>query len=419
MRKLTLLLFISFLLCTQAFAIEQAKYSLSNLFLPNFVDSRCFSTFTKSEYNVLSLDERYVNKIGSDLSPTSCKGEICWSWKVLKSNEDWFNQQIFSSNLPVRIADSRRISESISQTVKKHETLRKNASNLTSAAQEFVNANFHVAKGQSIQREKSMTQSESKELSVETSVTAHFHAFISKGLQGPLANFSVYPFCYSASADLILKAHERDKLDTLIHAFTIYRTIKPEDIAFSNSNNMLNIAKLLYTLLNAKKERAKDYAWAQSVLFAELIDTWAEFSDLKVWLQQEIQKIHAKYTLALSKTTKELYMGGEKELAITKFRKDKELAKQQQIQHSTVEDIYLQSAVESITSKVPDDELHFDKQALENLLSQNDVIVTKKFYTPPLREKLKTMQLAIPLAIAATAIGIVLVYARRKKEKNN
>jgi hypothetical protein len=120
--------------------------------LQNFIDTGCLPF--KPLDPILELDESYYNTRGWGTGATSCKGEICWSWNKGKGFFDW---QLFSSNLPVRISNVEKISKSISETVKKSQNLRRDASSIVSLALEFLQTSFGGSKGQDISKERIIT----------------------------------------------------------------------------------------------------------------------------------------------------------------------------------------------------------------------------------------------------------------------
>jgi hypothetical protein len=80
---------------------------------------------------VLKLDEGFYNKGGWGKGAISCKGEVCWSWEARKSFFDWV---LYSSNLPLKISNTERLSKNISQVIKNSQSLRKSASDAVNAA---------------------------------------------------------------------------------------------------------------------------------------------------------------------------------------------------------------------------------------------------------------------------------------------
>ncbi|MEJ5228331.1 hypothetical protein [Thermodesulfovibrio sp.] len=389
----------------------QQKYTLTRLLLPNFVYPNCHRV-KPADTVIFYLDERFYNSVGSTVAPTSCKGgSVCWSWKVLHG-EDPSNIQIYSSELPLKITNLKKLSESISSTIKESQSLRKSSNSLVSAAQEFLNSSFGVGKERGISKERSMTQSESRERGTELNVTPQFHVFLAKGLMGPF--WASYPFCIASAVDLFFKAYYSDRSDDLIHAFTIYKSIKPEDIDFSSSNDMLNRAKFLYTIVEqaAYNQLAKDAAWAQAVLFSELLTNWKEFEEVKHFVDSEIQKVYPKYQTLTSKTTAEIAQQ-DKNLAAIKYNTDKNLKvddKQIKQKQNEIRDEYLKASIVATTNKATDKE----NQELEQALAKNDPLVTKKFVQAS-TVNLNTVKIVIVIAIFTTVILAVVVITRKRK----
>ncbi len=394
----------------------QQKYTLTRLLLPNFVYPNCH-LFKPADTVIFYLDERFYNSVGSNVAPTSCKGgSVCWSWKVLHG-EDPFNIQIYSSELPLKITNLKKLSESISSTIKESQSLRKSSNSLVSAAQEFLNSSFGVGKERGISKERSMTQSESRERGTELNVTPQFHVFLARGLMGPF--WASYPFCIASAVDLFFKAYYSDRSDDLIHAFTIYKSIKPEDIDFSSSNDMLNRAKFLYTLVEqaANNQLEKDAAWAQAVLFSELLTNWKEFEEVKHFVDSEIQKVYPKYQTLTSKTTAEIAQQ-DKNLAAIKYNTDKNLKvddKQIKQKQNEIRDEYLKASIVATTNKATDKE----NQELEQALAKKDSLVTKKFVQSTTTTGSKWLFFTLAGVVVVGIVGIVFVKLRKKRLLKN
>lgn len=411
MRKITLLLFTIVLFSSSVFAETQQKFALEDFILVNFINPNCHEFFGKpisSKYNLIQLDELFVNRVGSNYAPTSCKGETCWSWTIASNIYDW---RVLTSNIPISIKNSKKLAESISQTIKESQNLRKSASSLVSAAQEFINSSFSTSKDKNISRERSMSQTESREQAVETNMSADFHDFIAKGLQGTLPA-PLYAFCISSAVDLVYRAYFSDRLDDLVQAYILYRTVKPDDLDFSSQNTVLNRAKLIYSIAKSPSSNlnARQYEWAHAVLFAKLLD-WDELKEPRQFLDNEIKKIHENYALMQQKSTQELSQIN-KNLALQKFYKDKELkldtetAKQKQ---NEIRDAYIHAAVLSRIIQNPSQD---DLKELEQAIAKQDLLVTQKFVT------VSKSSSVIKIAIVIFAVAVVAVTAiviKRKK----
>lgn len=435
---LTLAILFIFVSALKAQAQEQEQYELSALVLPNFIDTRCFFDFTRCDTSVSLprcqpikpikaiwvLNELFVNRVGSVAGPTSCKGEICWSWKPLSTNQDksLYEQQIFSSNLPIIIQYTNRLSQSVSKTIKNTTGLRKSASSLVNASQDFISSSFTAGKDRGITKERSITQSETREKAITTNITPLFHMFLAKGLQGVFVNNALYPFCYASAVDLFWKFYEQGKVDDLIHAFVLYITVKPQDLELSASKNITQIerAKLLYTLPNFdhSNERAKDYAWAQAVLFSQLLEL-EDFKSVREFTDKKLREAVAKYEVVIQKTAYEL-KDSDNTLSIAKFFFNKHIQDELQKQSSKdnnatiiIEDFYAKAAVNSIAYKATEEELKEFNKALQN----NDPLLHKNFYVPKKRISPLLVVLGLGVAISGVISGILL-FKRIKKKKN-
>lgn len=296
-------------------SFDISKVKVNQLLLPNFVNTHCH--FFKPLFPVLTLDESYVNKEGSNYAPVSCKGGVCWSWKVLNKKSDTlpWEDTIFSSNLPITIENTERMVKTISRTIKQEHGLRKSASSIINAAAEFIQNTFE-------------TNQKTQEQSIEQNVTPLFHMFLAKAVEGPFP--AAYPFCISSAVDLFFKAYKTNRVDDLVRAWIIYETIKPQDIDLSNQTTLLNRAKFLYSLLmkagmpNKQLERAiNDGAWAQAVLFATLLN-WPQFKDAGITqkIDSEIHKTYARYMILKNETTNQIAQKN-KTLAALKYIVDK------------------------------------------------------------------------------------------------
>lgn len=415
---LATILSLIFLLPFPIFAAEQSqqeKYILNKLLLPNFVYAPCHRFTPDRSLLIFVLDERFYNSVGSNIAPTSCKGgSVCWSWKILQPYESLWDIQIYSSELPLKITNLKKLSESIVTTIKENQTLRKSSNSLVSAAQEFLNSSFGAGKERGISKERSMTQSESRERSTELNVTPQFHAFLSQALMGPFR--ASYPFCIASAVDFFFKAYYSDRTDDLIHAFIIFKTVRPWDIDFSSSNDMLNRAKFLYSLIEnlSNDKHAAQSAWAQAVLFSELLTNWKEFEEVKQFVDSEIQKIYPKYQALTSKTTAEI-ASTDKNLAVAKYFVDKSLKviddTQIRQKQNEIRDEYLKASIVATTNKATDKE----NQELEQALAKKDSLVTKKFVQSTTTTGSKWLFFTLAGVVVVGIVGIVFVKLRKKR----
>lgn len=419
MKKLTLTivtLLIPILIPILAFAgVKELK--TIELILPNFVNTHCHQWNPVDA--VINLDETFVNRHGSELAPTSCKGQVCWSWKVLR-NEPLWQHQIFDSSLPLQIKNTEKLTKTVAQTIKETTSTRKSAGSLISAAQEFINSNFGTGKDKAISKEKSMTESKTQEQAVEQNITPLFHQFLSKGIQGPFN--AIYPFCISSAVDLFFKAYETDRVNDLVQAFVIYRSIKPEDVDFSEQNTLLNRAKFLFSLFGTDTlidRSKKDAAWSQAVLFAKLLE-WNEFKDAGITqkVDDEIRKAYANYQILKTSTTKDIIQK-DKALAAIKYEVDKDTVKDSELkepaQLAQLLDKYI--VVASLKDAIADEFKKEYSSNLEKAIQSNDTLLDKKYDFNVVYEKssFKIVYLAIPVFLLAAVVAII--YIRKKKKQ--
>lgn len=436
MKKTFLILILSVFVQFQLFPVfaeSELKYPASELVLNNFVDAFCHRTddgkWMVAKYPIINLDPRSMNQIKMRYA-IGCKGQnICWSWIMSdyemslllpglpavnpsKAKDKQFSCRLVSSTLPLKISNVNRLSESVNQTIKESSTLRKSTSSLVSAAQEFLNSSFGAGKERGVTKERSMTQSESRERATELDITPQFHLFLTKALSGVIP--AIYPLCMASAADLFLQAYEKDRVYDLIQAFVVYKTIKPEDLDFSAKNDMLNRAKFLLTLIHQNltqgaNQDKKDFAWAQVVLFAKILE-WPEFHEVKKAVDSEIVKAYNKYQSLLQKTTFEI-ANTDSELAAAKYIVDKfEISKIQDIEarQNHIRDIYAAVAI------VPVEE-NIYKQILPKLkdaMNAKDPLLYERFV---FQRHSKITLVPIFVFVIAIAIAIILFLKRRRK----
>jgi len=393
--------------------------AINYLLLPNFVDTHCQNFKTLKA--VIELNESFYNKVGFGVGAVSCKGEICWSWERGKGPFDW---KLYSSNLPVRISNIEKISKNITQTVKNSYSLRRDASSIVNAAQDFLQASFGAVKEHNISKERAITESKSQESSVETNITALFHRFLSMGLQNALqAN---YPFCFAAATDLFYKAYNENRVNDLIEVFTFFQTIQPTDLRFSNEKSFLNRAKLLYLIAEgeAQSSEQKQFAWSSALLFSKLLE-WNEFQDVRKIVDDYIDKVYEKYQLLKSHTTKEL-LELDKELAVFKYAVDAQLQLENKTQDiSEIEDRYAMLAtLKFFDAKVKEELIKQLQQRFDEALKKNDPVLNAKLVKEDtvlvkiIKENPKAAGAGAGAVIGIAGVAGAL-YFRKKKQKES
>jgi hypothetical protein len=398
-------------------ATSNETIPINYLHLPNFIETNCQNF--RALKPIFNLDERFYNSRGWGTGATSCKGEVCWSWNEGKNVFDW---QLYTSNLPVRIANTERISKSISQTVKNSQSLRKNSNDVISAVQEFLQSSFGTGKEQSSIRERAITESRSQEQSVETNITALFHRFLSMALQVVFP--ADYPFCFASATDLFFKAYSSNtsKVNDLVEAFVIFQTVRPQDLMFNNEKNFLNRAKFLYLIMLPFRDR-EQFAWASATLFAKLLE-WNEFQDVRKIVDNYIDKVYKKYQLLKSHSTQEL-LKLDKELAMFKYGIDAQLHKENKTQDlSEIEDRYAYAAILQFFDQKEKErmikELH---PLLDEALKKNDPLLNAKL----LKEEPAIVKIVKEKPMAAVGVGAGIIgigitgiagslYLRKKKQ---
>jgi hypothetical protein len=397
---------------TQQQSQQQQQIPIDKLVMPNFVYDHCH--LITPSLKVIELNESFINEIGSEVAPKSCKGQVCWSWQTWKAGADFFTWQLYDSTLPLKISNIEKISKSISQTIKQTESLRKSSSNLIDATQEFLKSSFSTGKEKGITRERTITGQKSQEQASELNITPMFHKYLAMALQGPYP--AAYPLCISSAVDLFYKAYDSDRVNDLVEVFVIYKTVKPEDIEFSQQKTMLNRAKFLFSLYGdlIKGENEKKYAWAQATLFAKLLE-WPEFAQVKTTVDEYIDKVYNTYTMMKTKTTKEL-AEKDKLLAAIKLLTDKYNTKNNpNPESSAVEDEYVNAAVYYYGQKSPKETENLI-QELDKAMQQNDQILTVKLINPkPITQKIPKFAFFIIPAVVIGAIGVILYIKKKHK----
>jgi hypothetical protein len=404
-------------------AVGGKSISINQLFLQNFVDTHCQNF--KPLKAVIELNESFYNKVGFGVGAVSCKGEICWSWERGKGPFDW---KLYSSNLPVRFSNIEKISKNITQTVKNSYSLRRDASSIVNAAQEFLQTSFGAVKEHNISKERTITESKSQESSVETNITALFHRFLSMGLQNTL--HAIYPFCFSAATDLFYKAYNTNRVNDLIEAFTFFQTVQPTDLRFSNEKSFLNRAKLLYLITEeeAQSSEQKRFAWASAILFSKLLE-WDEFQDVRKIVDDYIDKVYEKYQLLKAHTTKEL-LELDKELAVFKYAVDAQLQLENKTQDiSEIEDRYAMLAtLKFFDAKLKEKLIKELQGSFEEALKKKDPLLDAKLVKEDtVLVKIIKENPKAPKAAGAGAGGAVIgiagvagaLYFKKKKQKKS
>jgi hypothetical protein len=397
---------------------NNSTIAINYLLLQNFVYTHCQSF--KPLKTVIELDETFYNKVGFGKGAVSCKGEVCWSWARGKNFFDW---QLYSSNLPLRIANTEKLSKSITQTIRNSNSLRKSASDLVNAAQEFLQASFGGGKERGTTKERTITESKSQEQSVETNVTTLFHRFLTMGLQNTF--HAIYPFCISSAADLFFKAYNTNRVNDLVEAFILFQTTQPEDLKLSNEKSLLNRAKLLYLVWKGevKSKEEEKFAWASAMLFAKLLE-WDEFNEIRNIVDDYIDKVYEKYQLVKNHTTKEL-LQLDKELAVFKYAIDKSLQTANKTQNATVvEDEYARCAMfKFFITKDKEEVLKQLQQQLDEALKKNDPLLYAKLIKEEpapvkiIKENSKTIGAAGGAVIGLAGIAGALYFRKKKSTK--
>lgn len=397
---------------------------INYLLLPNFVETHCHDF--KALKPGLELDEKYYVKEGIlGVGAIACKGEICWSWSYGKNLFEW---QLYSSNLPLRISNTEKLSKNIAQTIKSSNSLRKSASDLVNAAQEFLQSSFSGGKEQGTTKERTITESKVQEQSVVTDITVLFHRFLAIALQNILP--ARFPLCLSSSVDLFYKAYNTNRVNDLVEAFILFQTMRPEDLKFTNEKNVLNRAKFFYLISKPPKEveqiskESKKFAWASALLFAKLLD-WEEFQEIKNIVDDYIDKVYEKYQLVKTRTTKEL-LELDKELAAFKYAVDRSLQTENKTQNATeVEDVYAKVAtLKFFIAKDKEEVLKQLQQQLDEALKKNDPLLYAKLIKEDpapvriIKENPKTIATA-GAGVGAIGIGVAGALYFRKRRKQN
>ncbi|MCS7106473.1 MAG: hypothetical protein NZ942_04090, partial [Candidatus Aenigmarchaeota archaeon] len=251
-----------------------------------------------------------------------------------------------------------------------------------------------------------MSQSESRERSVNLNITPLFHQYLAKALSGPIP--SDYPFCISGAVDLFWKAYETNRVNDLVQAFVFYKTIKPSDVDFSQNNDFLNRAKFFYHMIDISKflkekltktglNLMKDNSWAQATLFAKLLE-WEEFARLRKEIEEEIQKHFSTYKLLTEKTTLEISQIN-KNLAALKYAVDKQLSSENAT-ISQIRDEYVGIREEMVTPEIIKD--------FETALSKNDPLLSKKLVAQP-KLSMKLFYAGIPIAMISSGVLFLVI----------
>jgi len=421
MKKLTILILTLFLLPLLPLPLmaeqpqpQQQQIPLNKLVMPNFVYDHCHLVIPTLK--VIELNESFINEIGSEVAPKSCKGQVCWSWQTWKAGADFFTWQLYDSTLPLRISSIEKISKSISQTIKQTESLRTSSSNLIDAAQEFLKSSFTSGKERGTTKERAITEQKSQEQAIETNVTPMFHKFLGMAIQGPYP--AAYPLCLSSAVDIFFKAYDSDRVNDLVEAFTIFKTIKPEDIEFSQQKTMLNRAKFLFSLYGdlIKGENEKKFAWAQATLFAKILE-WPEFASVKTVVDGYIDKVYNTYTMMKAKTTKEL-VEKDKLIAAIKLTTDKYLTKNNpNPESSAAEDEYVNAAAYYYYQKDPKETENLT-QELDKAMQNNDQLLTAKLIKPkPITQKIPKVAFFIIPAVVIGAVAVIIIKKRKSKNQ--
>ena len=386
------------------------EITLDRLILNNFIETNCQFFKTPKSWKVFDLYEGYVNMVGSRVAPKSCKGQVYWSWQTPFAGADFFTWQLYDSTLPLSIRNIEKISKSISQTIKQTESLRKSSSSLVDAVQEFIKSSFSSSKERATTKERTMTESKTQEQAVETNITPAFHKFMGMALQGPFITH--YNFCLSSAVDLFFKAYDSDRVNDLVEAFVVYKTIKPEDLEFSSSKTMLNRAKLLYSIHDANDERAK-HVWAQATLFAKLLE-WQEFEKIRNITDSYIDKVYATYQMLKRNTTKDI-LQNDKLLAAIKYTTDKKLTSQQNIENAKIEDKYTTVAAYYHYKNKDENKVAEIQKQLDTAIQNNDELLTKKLVKSEVNKNIQKYAIFATIIAIIVAVTATIIKKKRKQ----
>lgn len=181
---------------------------------------------------VIILDTDFVTVEGSAYSPKSCKGNLCWTWKVERNPLRQDQMTVFTSDLQFRISEAKRFSKSVVDSVKNSNTKAVNSGRTETYS--FLNDKaISDAVTNSVSRattkERARSTFESSEFSYEWNLNAIFHSFLAKAI-APVDGAWKYPFCISGAVDLYFQFLQRGEVEKLVKAFIMYKSFSPEKV---------------------------------------------------------------------------------------------------------------------------------------------------------------------------------------------
>jgi hypothetical protein len=283
--------------------------ALADLKLSNFVTACSIP----AKQPILKLSSAFVNTQGSTVAPTSCVGQVCYSWQTPQAGATAFNYTLYSSSLPIQINDSQKLSKNLQLTIQQSDSIKKDSANAVNAALEFLSTSFNTSKQLNNSQSSSISQQKSLEQNISTNTSALFHKYLATALQGDRQ--AKYPYCLSSAVNLFYNFYNNYESDKLVESYVIFRTIKPDELDFTNKHDTLNYAKFFYIL-----QPTSQNAWAQATLFAELI-TQPEFADVKQQTDYYIDKVYKTYEQLQTQTTADI-LKTNKKLAAFKYNCD-------------------------------------------------------------------------------------------------
>jgi len=282
--------------------------ALNDLKLSNFVTA----CNIPAKQPVLKLSSAFINSQGSTVAPTSCVGQVCYSWQTLQAGATAFNYTLYSSSLPIQINDSQKLSKNLQLTIQQSNSIKKDSANAVNAALEFLSTSFSTSKQLNNSQSSSISQQKSLEQNISTNTSALFHKYLATALQGDRQ--TKYPYCLASAVNLFYNFYNNYESDKLVESYVIFRTIKPDELDFTNKHDTLNYAKFFYILQPSQN------AWAQATLFAELI-TQPEFAKVKEQADYYIDKVYKTYEQLKTQTTADI-LKDNKKLAAFKYNCD-------------------------------------------------------------------------------------------------
>lgn len=208
------------------------------------------------------LDGRFVNIQGGEVAPRSCVGDICWSWNVCRGKCKIY---IYGSTLPVEIRNSKRLTESVASIIRNSSAIRKSAGFVVQEIQKSISAVSESA------GEKSKSKSETKEKSVSVSFNSQFHRFLTIALSSSSVtnDTNIHVVCAAGAVDLFMRMYFEDRVDDLLKAYFIFKSVKPGDLRESKKSDFISRAYRIYRR-EYEKTGDKEGAWARAVLYAIL-----------------------------------------------------------------------------------------------------------------------------------------------------